>query len=216
MAETVRSVSELLDVLFASNQAPRSITEQDVRDAIVSISLETADFSDLPRSSVDLQVGRCWIDLTTALRVVTAYLPGLATSATLAGSGSLFADPQILGRVILAARGTTAGAGSFAANASAIRQAAAAKLLGAGAPSATAVMRERAISALAGDAGLIAIPSPTVGGAFASAFVSAAFNTGGSLSTQQNANATLSPTSSIIATPQRSTTTTWDPAAKSI
>lgn len=216
MADTVRSVSELLDALFASGQAPRSITEQDVRDAIVSISLETADFSDLPRSSVDLQVGRCWIDTTTALRVVTAYLPGLASAATLDGRSSLFADGQIPGRLTFPGSSTIGGSAAFTANVSFVRQSTSIRLNGtvATTPGIT-IIKQTAAAGLSGAAGYLAIPSPISSGSFSSAF-SSAFQFGQSLATQQNASATLSPTATIIATPQRGTTTTWDPTATSI
>lgn len=215
MAETLRSVTELLDVLFASGQAPRSITEQDVRDAIVSISLETADFSDLPRSSEDLQIGRCWIDLTTALRVVTVYLPGLASSATLDGSGSLFADGQIAGHFIFPVSSTIRGSAAFTANTFA-RQSTSVRLNGSGAATVgVTILRQRAAAGIAGGANTIAIPAPTVAGSYSSAY-SSAYRTGGYLTTIKTAGATLSPTSGISATPQRSTTTAWNPSDKSI
>ena len=62
MVDTVRTVDELINSIFASGQLPKSINEQDVRDALVSISLETTDLSSLPRSPAGLAVGRLWID----------------------------------------------------------------------------------------------------------------------------------------------------------
>lgn len=67
--QTVRSVHQLLTVLFADGQLPSSITEQDCRDMLVSLSLETADLSQLPTSSTGLASGRVYVD-NNVFRVV--------------------------------------------------------------------------------------------------------------------------------------------------
>jgi len=93
MVDTVRTVDELLNSLFASGQLPGSINEQDVRDMIVSISLETTDLSSLPRAPDGLPVGSLWIDNSTTLRVVTTFIPAnIVAFVSMRGSGSVFAQ----------------------------------------------------------------------------------------------------------------------------
>lgn len=67
--QTVRSLHDLLTVLFADGQLPDSITAQDCRDMVVSLSLETADLSALPTSSAGLASGRVYVD-NNVFRVV--------------------------------------------------------------------------------------------------------------------------------------------------
>jgi len=115
MADTVRTIDDLLAVLFVSGQPDRSITEQDMRDLIVSISLETADLSALPRSTNGLNIGRLWIDGAKALRMVSTAQPriiGITDAGKHIGAGSLTADARVVGRAnVFSASATLAGAG---------------------------------------------------------------------------------------------------------
>jgi hypothetical protein len=144
VVDTVHSVDDLLNLLFASGQPPRSITEQDVRDLIVSISLETTDLSALPRTSLGLNIGRLWIDSSKALRIITVTQPGqvVTYAGTYAGVGGLFADGRVPGRATVADGQTLlSGAGSIALTAGIARQAATGLLGGSGAVSASPVAR---------------------------------------------------------------------------
>lgn len=118
MVDTVRPVGELLFGLFALGQVPGSINEQDVRDMIVSISLETTDLSDLPRSPAGLPLGRLWIDPNTnALSIVTVFQPvNFVDFASLNGSGRLFAQGLKPGTQIWTGSASLGGGGAWLAN----------------------------------------------------------------------------------------------------
>lgn len=122
MADTIRSVDDLLNLLFAANQPARSISEQDIRDAIVSISLETADLSDLPRSPAGLNVGRLWIDDAYALRMVRVFQTALTIgSQPMPAAGLIVADARIPAQgSLLPGSGRSSGAGSISASASVV------------------------------------------------------------------------------------------------
>jgi len=112
MVDTVRTVDELINSLFASGQLPHSINEQDVRDALVSISLETTDLSLLPRSPAGLPVGRLWIDQNLALRVVTVFQPAnVVGNIFMRGAGRFVAEAHLPGPQLIGAVATLAGAG---------------------------------------------------------------------------------------------------------
>ena len=112
MVETVRTVDELINSLFASGQLPHSINEQDVRDAVVSISLETTDLSSLPRSPAGLPVGRLWIDQNLAIRVVTAFQPAnMVGNIAMRGAGRFVAEGHLPGPQLIGAVATFNGAG---------------------------------------------------------------------------------------------------------
>lgn len=117
MVDTVRTVDELLNSLFAAGQVPHSINEQDVRDALVSISLETTDLSSLPRSPAGLPVGRLWIDQNKAIRVVTAFQPANQVGfVAVRGAGRFVAEGHLPGATLWGATATLAGAGGGTAN----------------------------------------------------------------------------------------------------
>ncbi len=214
MTDTVRTIDELLNSIFASGQAAKSINEQDVRDALVSISLETTDLSSLPRSPAGLAVGRLWIDSTTALRIVTGASPSnVIAFQAIFGSGGLLANPQILGHTVVSASALLQGVGSrtfsgtidsTGAFSMAFSDAfdrgtptiggsvlAAATFAGGGAAIITATpVRRIAGALLAAAAGSLAAPSTSSGGSFSSAF-SSAYQKGGSIPVTQTASATL-------------------------
>ena len=155
MADTVRPVADLIGLLFADNQQRGSITEQDVRDAIVSISLKTLDLSDLPRDSGGLNVGRLWLDNTKILRVVTQFQPVLVMdhAATLGGIGGMAADGRLPGAQLWSGAGALGGVGGMAANAI-ISPAARATLQGVTGLSASTVQRLSAKAQLSGSGAL--------------------------------------------------------------
>jgi len=173
MVDTVRTVDELINSIFASGQLPKSINEQDVRDALVSISLETTDLSSLPRSPAGLAVGRLWIDQNKALRVVTVFQPvnqltfvsldgrgrlfaqglkpGAQTwlgSATFSGTGGVVGSPGVLGSPFAAAPLSAAGV---------LLAAPTRRILGVGKPSGSAAITGAAVQRMRG--------SRTLGGA---------------------------------------------------
>ena len=112
MVETVRTADELINSLFASGQLPHSINEQDVRDAVVSICLETTDLSSLPRSPAGLPVGRLWIDQNLAIRVVTAFQPAnMVGNIAMRGAGRFVAEAHLPGVQLIGAVATFNGAG---------------------------------------------------------------------------------------------------------
>jgi hypothetical protein len=192
MVDTVRSLGELL-ALFASNQAPRSITEQDVRDAIVSLSLETGNFADLPRALSGLDVGRCWIDSNLALRVVTVITPPgtMNVSAVLGGAGGLSAFPLLRGQQL--ASWQQGGVGSFIASSSSYRRSGSANLGASG--------------ILVPPAPLKFPPSPTLTGR--ATIVATVVQ-------RMRVSASLSGAATLTADPQRAAPlATWDPARKS-
>jgi SPRY domain-containing protein len=155
MADTVRPVADLISLLFADNQQSGSITEQDVRDAIVSISLETLDLSGLPRDSGGLNVGRLWLDNTKILRVVTQFQPLLIMdhAATLGGAGGLAADARLPGAQLWSGASAFGGVGGLAASAI-ISRATRATFLGITSLSASPTQRQSARSQLSGSGGL--------------------------------------------------------------
>lgn len=190
MVDTVRSLGELLNTLFASGQPPRSITEQDVRDAIVSISLETANLSDLPQATTDLTLGRLWIDSAKALRVVVSVAPPPTVLLTMPGAGSLFADPQFLGR-----------------------QFANAKLTAASSLTASTVVRAAGSSRVNAASVLYAFPGA---GSFDGAAFSSAFSRGLAAGpTLLSSSATLAGAATIKADPLRASSSTWSTTNKS-
>lgn len=58
----VRTLTQLLTVIWKDGQPPKSLTTQDVRDTIVSLAMQTGDFSRLPTTNVGLPIGRAWVD----------------------------------------------------------------------------------------------------------------------------------------------------------
>jgi hypothetical protein len=61
-ANTVRTLTQLLTVIWKDGQPPRALTTQDVRDTIVSLAMQTGDYSRLPTTNVGLPSGRAWVD----------------------------------------------------------------------------------------------------------------------------------------------------------
>jgi hypothetical protein len=61
-ADQVRSIIELLTVIWRDGQPPRSLTSQDVRDTILSLALQTSDFTRLPTTTSGLPTGRAYVD----------------------------------------------------------------------------------------------------------------------------------------------------------
>ena len=60
--DTVRTLVDLLTVIWADGQMDKQLTPQDVRDTIVTLALQTGDFSRLPRSNTGLPSGRAYVD----------------------------------------------------------------------------------------------------------------------------------------------------------
>jgi len=60
--QTLRTLTQLLTIIWRDGQAARSLTAQDVRDTIVSLAMQTGDYSRLPTTSVGLPAGRAWVD----------------------------------------------------------------------------------------------------------------------------------------------------------
>jgi len=60
--DTVRTLVELLTVIWKDGQPPRSLTAQDCRDTILSLALQSGDFSRLPTSPTGLATGRVYND----------------------------------------------------------------------------------------------------------------------------------------------------------
>lgn len=61
-ANTIRTLVQLLTVIWKDGQPPRSLTTQDVRDTIVSLAMQNGDYSRLPTTNVGLPTGRAWVD----------------------------------------------------------------------------------------------------------------------------------------------------------
>src|ERR1044072_602453 len=176
MTDTVRTVDELINTLFAQGQLPRSITEQDVRDLIVSVSLETTDLSSLPRSAAGRGLGRLWIDSDKSLRMVTSVQPqNVVSFEQLGGLGGLFAQGLKAGGQTWTAGATLAGSGGLASSAiyrpgvsanlqglgsllapPMQRMLASASFSGVGSISSAAVQRMRALRTIGGVGGLSA------------------------------------------------------------
>ena len=85
--QSVRTIDELLTVIWRDGQARRQLTAQDVRDTIVTLALHTGDFSRLPRSPFGLAAGRVFVD-GAVVRVNLPNAPFQAT-ARLNGTGSV-------------------------------------------------------------------------------------------------------------------------------
>jgi hypothetical protein len=61
-ANTIRTLTQLLTVIWKDGQPARALTAQDVRDTIVSLAMQTGDYSRLPTTNVGLPSGRAWVD----------------------------------------------------------------------------------------------------------------------------------------------------------
>lgn len=77
--DTLRTITELLTIIWRDGQAARQLTAQDCRDTVLTLALQTGDFSRLPRSSDGLSNGRAWLDSTGVIRVnlvsVSSFTP---------------------------------------------------------------------------------------------------------------------------------------------
>jgi|ERR1044072_2785545 hypothetical protein len=62
VGDTVRTIAELLTVIWADGQMDKQLTPQDARDTIISLALQRGDFSRLPRSTAGLPSGRAYVD----------------------------------------------------------------------------------------------------------------------------------------------------------
>lgn len=186
MVDTIRPVDDLLNNLFEDGQLVGSITEQDMRDAIVSIYLANVDLSALPRSASGLNVGRLWLDNANVVHVVTQFQPALIIdhALTFAGQGGLAADGRIPGVQIWSGASTLRGAGGLSArptlvpggilwagsgvsglSATSVRRlVATARLAGTGGLSASAVQRQRASARFSGSGGVAGSATAVTGG----------------------------------------------------
>lgn len=68
-ADTLRSLNELLTVIWRDGQGLNQLNAQDCRETVISLALLTADFSRLPRSTTGLAAGRAWVDSTGVVKV---------------------------------------------------------------------------------------------------------------------------------------------------
>ncbi len=68
-ADTLRSLNELLTVIWRDGQGLNQLTAQDCRETVISLALQTADFSRLPRSTTGLPSGRAWVDSAGVVKV---------------------------------------------------------------------------------------------------------------------------------------------------
>jgi hypothetical protein len=95
--DTVRTLSDLLTNIWRDGQGPHELTAQDVRDTIISLALQTADFSRLPTSAAGLATGRVYVD--NGVLKVNFNSPAInwLSTATLAGIGGFTPNPRILG-----------------------------------------------------------------------------------------------------------------------
>lgn len=92
--DTIRTLSDLLSNIWRDGQAAHELTAQDVRDTIISLALQTADFSRLPTSTAGLQTGRVYSD-QGVLKVFIAVPPvNWSGSAILSASGSISGKPS--------------------------------------------------------------------------------------------------------------------------
>lgn len=66
---TLRSLTELLTVIWADGQGLNQLNAKDCRDTVISLALQTADFSRLPRSTSGLPTGRVWVDSAGVVKV---------------------------------------------------------------------------------------------------------------------------------------------------
>lgn len=68
-ADTLRSLTELLTVIWADGQGLNQLNAKDCRETVISLALQTADFSRLPRSTSGLPSGRVWVDSAGVVKV---------------------------------------------------------------------------------------------------------------------------------------------------
>lgn len=114
--DTVRTLSDLLTNIWRDGQGPHELTAQDVRDTIISLALQTADFSRLPTSSSGLSSGRVYVD-NGVLKVNFATPPvNWSGSSLLVGSGGLVPSARPVGP----GRAVFAGGGALVVNATVI------------------------------------------------------------------------------------------------
>src|SRR5690242_14733989 len=57
----VRTLADLLTNIWRDQQGPKQLTAQDVRDTIVSLALQTGNFSSLPTQASDAASGRAYV-----------------------------------------------------------------------------------------------------------------------------------------------------------
>ncbi len=67
--DTIRSLNELLTVIWADGQGLNQLNGRDCRETVLSLALQTGDFSRLPRSTTGLPSGRAWVDSGGVVRV---------------------------------------------------------------------------------------------------------------------------------------------------
>lgn len=153
--DTIRTLSDLLTNLWRDGQAAHELTAQDVRDTIISLALQTADFSRLPTSAAGLATGRVYVD-NGVLKVNFTVPPvNWSGSAILAGAGAFMPTPRSVGpgSAVFAGTGTLgrAATGAFA----------------------TAFSNAFAIGAISSGVDATVIGGGGTGGAFSSAFSNA-------------------------------------------
>ena len=68
-SDTLRSLTELLTVIWADGQGLNQLNAKDCRETVISLALQTADFSRLPRSTSGLPAGRVWVDSAGVVKV---------------------------------------------------------------------------------------------------------------------------------------------------
>ena len=68
-SDTLRSLTELLTVIWADGQGLNQLNAKDCRETVISLALQTADFSRLPRSTSGLPTGRVWVDSAGVVKV---------------------------------------------------------------------------------------------------------------------------------------------------
>jgi len=69
VGDAVRSLNELLTLVWADGQALNQLNAHDCRETVLSLALQTGDFSRLPRSLTGLPSGRAWVDSSGVVRV---------------------------------------------------------------------------------------------------------------------------------------------------
>lgn len=80
--DTVRTLTDLLTNIWRDGQIEDSLTVQDVRDTIISLALQTGDFSRLPTSPTGLANGLAYIDQgVIRVNLTTGSSSGRAFSA---------------------------------------------------------------------------------------------------------------------------------------
>ena len=100
--DTIRTLADLLANIWRDGQSSRELTTQDVRDTIVSLALQTGNFSDLPTQKSDASFGHVYVDQGVLMVNLDTPAVNHFATAAMAGAGILASSPvaAILGTTL--------------------------------------------------------------------------------------------------------------------